>query len=70
MQFKLEKCKVVHVGRNNPKYEYRTNGVKLSITRKKDVGVREIQGTEAFNTCQKTAMKERAILNQLTMNLL
>jgi hypothetical protein len=38
MQFNLEKCKIMHVGRNNPQYEYKMNGMVLSTTEEeKDV---------------------------------
>jgi hypothetical protein len=40
MQFNLVKCKVMHIGRSNPHYEFRMNGVVLSATEEeKDVGV-------------------------------
>jgi hypothetical protein len=40
MQFNLEKCKVMHIGRNNPEYEYHMNGTKLNTTdEEKDIGV-------------------------------
>ncbi len=40
MQFNLEKCKVMHIGRNNPEYEYHMNSTKLNNTdEEKDVGV-------------------------------
>lgn len=40
MEFNIGKCKIMHVGRKNKKYDYEINGKKLSITEKeKDLGV-------------------------------
>jgi len=42
MQFNKNKCKIMHVGKNNPQYDYRyyMGGIKLSkTTEEKDVGV-------------------------------
>ena len=36
----LIKMKVLHIGKNNPRYGYQMNGVKLEVSNKeKDVGV-------------------------------
>ena len=40
MQFKLEKCKVMHFGYNNPCLEYTMGEAKLMVTKsEKDLGV-------------------------------
>ncbi len=40
MSFNLAKCKVMHVGVNNPAYEYTMRGVKLGNTEEeRDIGV-------------------------------
>ena len=40
MLFNVTKCKVLHVGRNNPEFTYTMNGVNLqSIDEEKDLGV-------------------------------
>ena len=40
MLFNVSKCKVLHVGRNNPEFAYKMNGVNLqSINEEKDLGV-------------------------------
>jgi hypothetical protein len=31
MQFNIDKCKIMHIGRNNPGYEYYMNGTKLKV---------------------------------------
>ena len=41
MSFNVAKCKILHVGHNNPKYEYFLNEVKLSEVKiEKDIGVK------------------------------
>ena len=32
MEFNAEKCKIMHIGRNNPRNKYYMNGVELSVT--------------------------------------
>ena len=32
MEFNTEKCKIMHIGRKNPRYKYYMNGVELSVT--------------------------------------
>ena len=40
MMFNTAKCKIMHVGRNNPHYEYFMGGVKLeTVEEEKDIGV-------------------------------
>ncbi len=40
MSFNVSKCKVMHVGRNNPEYEYTMRGQKLETTdEERDIGV-------------------------------
>jgi hypothetical protein len=40
MRFNVDKCKIMHVGRNNPRYEYFINGTKLkTVDDETDVGV-------------------------------
>ena len=56
MKFNVDKCKIMHVGRNNPRYEYFMAGVKLrEVEEEKDMGV----------TIHNTA---NAVLRQLTKN--
>ena len=39
MKFNVEKCKVMHIGRNNPEYKYSMGGLGLAVVDKeKDVG--------------------------------
>ena len=40
MEFNVDKCKIMHIGRKNPKSEYSMNGTKLTETKEeKDLGV-------------------------------
>ena len=40
MKFNIEKCKIMHVGNNNPRYEYFMAGQKLKVVEEeKDIGV-------------------------------
>jgi hypothetical protein len=40
MEFNIAKCKVMHVGRNYPEYDYTMRGVKLGKTdEEKDISV-------------------------------
>ena len=40
MEFNTDKCKVMHVGRNNPKHKYHMDGVELGVTdEERDLGV-------------------------------
>jgi hypothetical protein len=32
ISFNISKCKIMHVGKNNPCYEYTMRGVKLRVT--------------------------------------
>jgi hypothetical protein len=40
MSFNLDKCKIMHIGRNNPRYEYKMDDVALKVVEEEtDVGV-------------------------------
>jgi hypothetical protein len=69
MEFNLAKCKVMHVGRNNPQYEYNMNGVKLGKTEEeKDVGIWITKNLKPTVQCHKAASRAKAVLNQLARN--
>jgi hypothetical protein len=42
MAFNIAKCKVMHVGRHNPEFEYTMRGIKLKATdEERDTGVEQ-----------------------------
>ena len=40
MEFNKDKCKIMHIGKNNPNFEYHMEGIKLTcVEYEKDIGV-------------------------------
>ena len=69
MMFNTEKCKIMHVGRNNPQYEYFMGGVKLeTVEEEKDIGVVIHNSLKPSRHCKKVADTANAVLRQLTKN--
>jgi hypothetical protein len=69
MEFNVEKCKVMHVGRQNPHYEYQMKGKKLATTEEeKDVGVYVTKNLKPSSQCHRAAVRATAVLNQLSKN--
>ena len=69
MTFNLEKCKVMHVGKNNPHYEYTMGGVKLSETdEERDIGVMITKTLKPSSQCNKAAARATSVLNQIKRN--
>jgi tetrahydromethanopterin S-methyltransferase subunit G len=69
MQFNEGKCKVMHIGQNNPRYEYTMNGQTLSKTEEeKDIGVYVNHTLKPGNQCKKAAVKAGQVLRQITKN--
>ena len=55
MQFNVDKCKIMHVGRNNPRYEYFMAGVKLrEVEEEKDMGVTIHNSLKPAKHCKKS----------------
>jgi len=60
MAFNISKCKIMHVGRNNPRYEYSMNGVRLETTdEEKDVGVIIHSSLKPARQCEKASTLQR-----------
>jgi ribonucleases P/MRP protein subunit RPP40 len=55
MRFNVSKCKVMHVGRNNPKAGYKMGGTELSSTKEKDRGVAITDTLKPAVQCAKAA---------------
>ncbi len=65
MVFNLEKCKIMHVGRNNPKFKYSMGGVELAETEEeKDVGVVIHSSLKPAQQCARAAAT--AVLKQIS----
>ena len=69
MQFNVEKCKIMHVGKNNPQYEYEMDGIKLKVVeQEKDIGVTVHNSLKPGAHCKKISDTANAVLNQLAKN--
>jgi ribonucleases P/MRP protein subunit RPP40 len=69
MAFNYKKCKVMHVGKNNPNYEYSMGGTLLSTTEEEiDVGVTISKNLKPSAQCTKAAGTATSVLNQLRRN--
>ena len=69
MKFNIPKCKVMHIGRNNPRYEYKMAGEKLVVVEEeKDIGVLVQKNMKPSKHCKKSADIAGAVLRQLTKN--
>lgn len=67
MDFNIKKCKIMHCGRNNPRYEYFMGGEKLNeVEQEKDIGVTVTANLKPSQHCQEAANRARAVLGQLT----
>jgi hypothetical protein len=63
----VSKCKVMHVGRNNPKAGYEMRGTELSSTKeKKDLGVAITNTLKPATQCAKAAKTALAVLGQIS----
>ena len=70
MDFNVDKCKVVHIGRNNPEYKYSMNrSVLQEVKQEKDLGIMITSDLKSF--CQVTEAYKKAnralgMINRLT----
>ena len=63
------KCKIMHVGHNNPEYEYTMGGQRLAVVEEeKDVGVLVHKSLKPSRHCKKGADTANAVLRQLARN--
>ena len=66
MRFNTDKCKVMHVGANNPQHEYFMFGDKLNKTNEeKDVGVIIQSNLKPSKQCAEAARKANQVLRQI-----
>jgi len=66
MQFNVKKCKVLHLGPNNPGHVYKMNGQDLLTAEEEtDVGVVIRKNLKPSAQCAKAARTAQAVLGQL-----
>ena len=69
MEFNTAKCKIMHVGHNNPCYQYTMSGAVLQeVEEEKDVGVTVHRSLKPARHCQKAAGMATGVLKQLAKN--
>ena len=67
MDFNINKCKIMHVGRSNPKFNYQINGVDLTVVEaERDVGVCITSNLKPSKHCQESVGKARGVLGKIT----
>jgi len=67
MQFNEKKCKVIHFGRSNPKFDYYMNNIKLTeVSEEVDVGVKIHSSLKPSKHCAEIARRANGILGQLS----
>ena len=67
MSFNLEKCKVLHVGRNNLHLQYSMNGTPLAVTDKeRDIGVIISNTLKPSLQCSEAARRANGVLTQIS----
>ena len=67
MLFNLEKCKIMHTGRNNPGYSYTMGGTTLKTAEEeKDIGVVVHNSLKPSRQCHEAARRANQALNQIS----
>ena len=67
MSFNTGKCKVMHIGRNNSKFDYKMDGVTLSKTNfEKDIGVMVTDNLKPHKHCEEAVRKANGVLGQIS----
>ena len=67
MMFNVDKCKVMHVGHNNPCYPYQMGGVVLQTTEEeKDIGVTVSKNLKPGAQCRRAARTAQTVLAQVS----
>jgi len=66
MPFNVNKCKVMHIGKNNPRAEYQMDGHRLATTEmERDVGVQITPSMKWSEHCGKAAATATRVLAQI-----
>ena len=67
MKFNIPKCKIMHIGHKNPRYDSTMAGEGLTVVEEeKDIGVTVSSSLKPSKHCQKVAATANAVLRQLT----
>ena len=67
MAFSVEKCKVIHLGRNNKRFEYRMGNETLKVAdEEKDLGVLFGSSLKPSAQCEKAAKEANGMLGAIT----
>jgi hypothetical protein len=67
MEFNVKKCKVMHLGFNNPGHIYSMNNQQLATTEdKRDIGVCVSKNLKPSAQCAQAAKTAQTVLSQLT----
>ena len=67
MHFNVNKCKVMHIGKNNPKADYYMNGEKLADSEmERDIGIIISNNLKPSKQCSEAARKANAVLGMIT----
>ena len=63
MEFNVDKCKIMHLGRKNPRHKYFMNGAELSVTEEeRDLGIWTENSLKPGLQCSKAASSANRIL--------
>ena len=69
MRYNVEKCKIMHLGRQNRQYTYTMDGKELrTVTEEKDVGVLVHNSLKPSKHCKKAADTAGAVLKSISRN--
>ena len=67
MVFNVDKCKVLHLGRNNKQFKYRLGDVEMKVAdEEKDLGVWFDTSMKPSNQCERAAKEANAALGMIT----
>lgn len=66
MLFNASKCKMLHIGKNNPAHEYKINGEVVEASKtERDIGVLVSQNLKPREQCEKATRTARGVLGQV-----
>ena len=69
MEFNASKCKIIHIGRNNPGYDYSMNGEILqNCTNERDIGFNMDRSLKPSTHCNIISRKAHGILSLISRN--